>query len=177
MMDHQAALPCVIPGYSIRWLTPRDGPLLQRLFDRCPDYAEIVEGAPVSPTAAEELFQSLPPGGSFSDKMVIGIFDRLGEPVGVLDGVRHYPEENIWWIGLLLLAPEARNQGIGRQVAEAFINNARANGGKVLMLGVVEDNWRAFQFWSQNGFGLARKTEPRAFGKKTQAVFVLRREI
>jgi ribosomal protein S18 acetylase RimI-like enzyme len=177
MMDHQAAFPCEIPGYSIRWLIPRDAPWLQRLFDRCPDYAEVVEGAPVSTTAAEELFQSLPPGGSFSDKLVIGIFDRMGEQTGVLDGMRHYPEENIWWIGLLLVGSETRSRGVGGKMTEAFIKYARVNGGKAVMLGVVEENRRAFQFWKKNGFELARTTEPRTFGKKTQAVFVLRREI
>jgi GNAT superfamily N-acetyltransferase len=109
--------------------------------------------------------------------MVIGIFDRMGAQAGVLDGMRHYPEENIWWIGLLLLAPETRNQGVGLLVAEAFIDYARASGGKAVMLGVIEENRRAVQFWSRHGFELVRKTEPRTFGKKRQAVFVLRLEI
>ncbi|HEY5119340.1 MAG TPA: GNAT family N-acetyltransferase [Anaerolineales bacterium] len=176
-MDHTPAFPIDLPGYTLRWLKLDDAVILQRLFDRCPDYAEIVEGEEVSPTAAEELFQSLPSGGMFSNKLVTGIFQREGEIGGVLEGMRHYPEENIWWIGLLLLASDIRNHGVGRKIVEAFVDYARGNQVKAVMLGVVEDNRRAFQFWSKNGFVLVRKTEPRPFGKKNQPVFVMRRKI
>lgn len=176
-MDQEPTFHIDLPGYTVRRLKPDDAVILQRLLDRCPDYAEIVEGMGVSPAAAEELFQSLPAGGSFSNKLVIGIFHREGEIGGVLEGMRHYPEENIWWIGLLLLAPDMRNQGVGRTLLEALIEYARGNGGKAVMLGVVEDNLLAFRFWSKNGFEMVRKTEPRLFGKKNQSVFVMRRKI
>jgi hypothetical protein len=45
------------------------------------------------------------------------------------------------------------------------------------MLGVVEENHSAIQFWSNNSFTVIRKTEPRKFGKKMQAVFVMRRDV
>jgi GNAT superfamily N-acetyltransferase len=166
-----------LPGYSMRWLTPDDAVILQRLFEACSDYAEIVEGTVVSPTAAQELFQELPPGRSFSDKLVIGVLDRKGEMVGVLEGVRHYPEENTWWIGLLVLIPGIRNQGMGRKIVEEFVGLAREHGGRAVMLGVVEDNRRVYRFWSRNGFEMVRKTEPRKFGKKVQPVFVMMRRI
>jgi GNAT superfamily N-acetyltransferase len=175
-MDHWSAFPMDLPGYTLRWLKPDDAIILQRLFDRCPDYAEIVEGDEVSPAAAEELFQSLPPGGSLSNKLVAGIFHPREEIDGVLEVMKHYPEENIWWIGLLLLDPDTRNQGVGRRLLEAFMDFARGNGGKAIMLGVVEDNRSAYRFWTQNGFDLVRKTEPRLFGKKNQPVSVMLRK-
>ena len=176
-MDQEPTFPIDLPGYTVRRLKPGDAVILQQLFDRCPDYAEIVEGEEVSPAAAEELFQSLPPGGSLSNKLVAGIFHPRGEIDGVLEVMKHYPEENIWWIGLLLLVPDTRNQGVGRSLLEAFMDFARANGGKAIMLGVVEDNRSAYRFWTQNGFGLVRKTEPRLFGKKNQYVSVMLRKI
>jgi ribosomal protein S18 acetylase RimI-like enzyme len=176
-MDDKLAFQIDLPGYSSRSLTPDDAAILQRLFERCADYAEIVEGTGVSPTAAQELFRALPPGRSFSDKWVIGITNRKGEIAGVLEGARNYPEENTWWIGLLVLAPDIRNQGVGRNILEEFVNSVRDNGGRAVMLGVVEDNRRAFQFWSRNGFDLVRKTEPRTFGNKIQSVFVMKRII
>jgi hypothetical protein len=45
------------------------------------------------------------------------------------------------------------------------------------MLGVVEDNQGAFSFWQALGFELVRTTEPRSFGKKTHAVYVMRRDL
>ena len=176
-MDQEPTFHIDLPGYTVRRLKPDDAVILQRVFDRCPDYAEIVEGEGSSSAAAEELFESLPPGGSFSNKLVAGIFNRVGEIGGVLEVMKHYPEENIWWIGLLLLDPGMRNQGVGRNLLEAFMEYARGNGGKAVMLGVVEDNRSAYRFWSQNGFDLVRKTEPRLFGMKNQPVYLMQRKI
>lgn len=173
-MDKETIFSFSIPEYSVRRLEPDDAGILKPLFDRCPDYAEMVEGTGVSPTAARELFQALPPGGSFADKFVFGIFKTTEEIAGVLEGIRHYPEENIWWIGLLLLAPEVRDRGLGRSILKDFVKRVRGHRGRAVMLGVVEENSRAFQFWSQNGFQMVRKTEPRVFGKKNQSVFVMR---
>jgi ribosomal protein S18 acetylase RimI-like enzyme len=77
----------------------------------------------------------------------------------------------------LLLDPGMRNQGVGRNLLEAFMEYAHGNGGKAVMLGVVEDNRSAYRFWSQNGFDLVRKTEPRLFGMKNQPVYLMRRKI
>jgi ribosomal protein S18 acetylase RimI-like enzyme len=166
-----------LPGYSARRLAPDDAQNLQRLLEQCADYTEIVEGTGVSPAAAQELFQELPPGRTFSDKLVMGIINRVGDIIGVLDGMRNYPENNIWWIGLLMFSPDSRCQGLGRMVVEGFVENVRGQGGRAVMLGVVEDNRRAYSFWSQNGFELVRKNEPRTFGKKVQSVFVLQRRV
>jgi GNAT superfamily N-acetyltransferase len=91
--------------------------------------------------------------------------------------IRNYPEENIWWMGLLLLIPEIRKQGIGRKFVESFSSYLQANDGLAIMGGVVEDNKRAYKFWLQAGFEVVHKTEPRQFGKKIQAVHVMRRAV
>ncbi len=45
------------------------------------------------------------------------------------------------------------------------------------MLGVVDDNTRALQFWTRQGFERVRTTEPCPFGAKTHAVHVMRRAL
>jgi ribosomal protein S18 acetylase RimI-like enzyme len=150
---------------------------LQRLFDKCADYVMLVDGETVSPPAAQEVFQSGPPGRSLRDKFLYGLLDRDGEIVGVLEGLRHYPDETIWWIGLLMLAPEVRGYGLGRKLVQGFCEYARSEQGTAVMLGVVEENRAAYRFWQQLGFELVRQTEPRPFGKKTQAVYVMRRAL
>lgn len=45
------------------------------------------------------------------------------------------------------------------------------------MLGVVQDNPAAYAFWQHMGFKLVYNREPRPFGKKIQAVHVMRREL
>jgi len=161
----------------VRRLQPEDAGRLQALFDRCADYALIVDGEPFSPTAGEDVFHSGPPGKALDDKFVFGLVDVGGDIVGLLEGMRDYPEEGIWWIGLLLLAPEVRGQGVGRKLVERFIEYARSQGAESLMLGVVVQNRAARRFWEQVEFTWVRTTEPRPFGKKVQAVHVLSRPL
>jgi ribosomal protein S18 acetylase RimI-like enzyme len=150
---------------------------LQRLFEECADYAMIVEGEGVSPTAAQDIFKSAPEGRSLTDKFLYGLMDRKGIMVGVLEGLRDYPDEATWWIGLLMLSPEVRRGGLGRKVVEGFSEYVRSEQGKAIMLGVVEQNQAAFLFWQRLGFKLVRQTEPRHFGEKFQTVNVLQRDI
>ena len=133
-----------------------------------------MEGEPVSPTAAQELFLAGPPGRSLADKFVFSLLNRRGEVVGVLEGIRDYPEERIWWIGLLLLAPAIRQQGFGRTIFAGFSDYVRSQNGLAIMLGVVADNHLAYKFWRQIGFEEVRITQPREFGKKRQTVTVMR---
>jgi len=150
---------------------------LQRLFEQCADFALLVEGESVSPTAAKDIFQSVPKGKSLSDKFIYGLMDRQGAIVGVLEGIRHYPDEATWWVGLLLLAPEVRGHGLGRKIMEAFSEYVHANQGTAIMLGVVEENQAAYRFWQCLGYELVRQTGPRTFGRKTQRVSVMRRSL
>lgn len=165
------------PDYRVSKLGPAEAESLQRLFDRCADYALIVEGESVSPSAAQETFQDVPPGRSTDDKFVYGLLDREGNIVGLLEGMRHYPDETSWWIGLLLLAPEVRGRGLGRKLVQSFEEHVRSQMGTAIMLGVVEENRPAYHFWQGQGFELVRTTEPRPFGRKVQAVSVMRKAV
>jgi hypothetical protein len=84
--------------YSVCRLKPEHTVALQRLFDQCSDYKMIVDGEDVSPTAAQEIFQEVPPGRSIDNKFLFGIVDRKGDFVGVLEGMIDYPDDGDWWI-------------------------------------------------------------------------------
>jgi GNAT superfamily N-acetyltransferase len=165
------------PQYSVCILQLDHTEALQNLFEQCADYTLLVEGQGVSPDAARDTFEDVPPGHPLEHKFVYGILNEMGELTGVLEGMRHYPEEGVWWIGLFLLDPAVRGQELGQKVIAAFADFVRINDGSALMLGVVEDNQAAYRFWQGQGFVLVRTTEPRTFGSKTQRVFVLRREL
>jgi ribosomal protein S18 acetylase RimI-like enzyme len=165
------------PDYYVSKLEPEDCERLQTLFDKCADYALIVEGESVSPTAAQETFQAAPPGRSIKDKFLYGLWDRQENIVGVLEGMRHYPDETVWWIGLLMLTPEVRAHGLGRKLVQSFCEYVRSEQGTAIMLGVVEENHSAYRFWQGQGFELVRQTEPRTFGRKTQVVNIMRKPV
>ena len=163
------------PDYSICRLQPEQVDALQKLFEQCADFTQLVEGEDVSPDAGADIFRSAPEGRSLRDKFLYGILYREGALAGVLEGMRHYPDDATWWIGLLLLAPETRGHGLGRKIIEAFSEYVYANQGAAIMLGVVEQNRAAYRFWQGLGFEVVRQTEPRLFGRKTQTVYVMRR--
>ena len=150
---------------------------VQTLCETCADFFWLVEGSTVAPGAGLDIFESLPPGRSIEDKFVYGLFNRQNDLLGVLEGLRHYPDEGTWWIGLLLLAPDARQHGLGRKIVQCFFEAVRLAGGTAVQLGVVEDNQAGYRFWRRVGFEPLRITEPRCFGEKLQAVQVLRRSL
>lgn len=163
--------------FSVRDFAVSDLPALQALLERCGDYSQLVEGQPAQPCAAEELLRDGPPGRGQADKFLVLVEGGSRSVAGVLEGMRGYPGSSDWWIGLLLLAPDTRGRGLGGGLVEAFCDYAARAGCRAMMLGVVEENTGALKFWDRLGFQIVRKTEPRAFGRKVQAVWVMRREL
>ena len=106
-----------------------------------------------------------------------GIWQKADRLVGVLEGMKNYPTEMVWWIGLFLLDPTTRGYGLGRVVVEDFVRYVGSNQGKSIMLGVVEDNLKGLKFWLEQGFIFVRETEPRRFGQKSQKVTILQKVI
>jgi len=166
-----------LEGYTVQLLTIGEIEAVQSLFEQCLDFMLLVDGHAADLQSIEEDFRFIPPGKAPEDKCVYGIYDQQNALVGLLDTLRGYPEEGTWWIGLLLLAPQVRSQGLGKKVVEAYAEYAQASGAQALMLGVVEDNERAYKFWSRMGFEFVRQTEPQQFGEKRQRVKEMRRRL
>jgi ribosomal protein S18 acetylase RimI-like enzyme len=163
--------------YSVRQLSLEDIEAVQVLCEKCLDYMLLVDGHPSDPGGVKRDFQEVPSGKSPEDKFVFGVVNQQDDLVGILDVIRSYPEHTVWWIGLLLFIPDVRSQGIGQKVLEGFAEYVRANGGQAIMLGVVEENTRAYEFWDRAGFEFVLLTEPRQFGNKTQKVRIMRRDL
>ena len=125
------------PDYSVCTLESEHKVPFQRLFEQCADFTRLVEGESVSPEAAKDIFKSAPAGKTLHDKFLYGLLNRQGILFGVLEGMRDYPDDTTWWIGLLLLAPETRRHGLGRKVIDGFMEYVRLEKGRAIMLGVV----------------------------------------
>ncbi len=173
-MKKEKAFETSLPEVTIHLLDEDDSPAIQEVFDKSLDFMLLVDGHPASPDAGREEFNDLPPGKSPADLFIFGIVRREGGLAGLLEVLRGYPEENTWWIGLLLLTPEGRSRGLGAGVLQGFVNHVRSTGAASIMLGVVEENTSAHRFWSRMGFEQVRRTEPRSFGNKMQAVDYMR---
>ena len=149
--------------------------LVQRLFERCSDYAVLHDGEPFGPTAAIDEFTALPPGRDLADKFVHGVVGDCEPPplAAVLESVRGYPNERTWWLGLLLVDPLSRSTGIGGRLYEWFELWVEDQGYEAIALSVIEDNPRGQTFWRRQGFVVDRVVESHRMGKKQHSVFVM----
>lgn len=140
-------------GY-VRRLGTSDAPALQSLLERCRDFLELTDEAP-RPGAAEHLLSNLPDGKTHEDKFVLGLYaSREDEFFGVIDIVRHWPVKDEWIIGLLLLDPARRNQGLGASVHRALEQWVRGQGATGLRLVVQEQNPGGLRFWRRQGYAI-----------------------
>ena len=107
---------------------------------------------------------------------MFGLF-RGEELTGLLEAIRHYPDETTWWVGLLLLEPLSRGQGLGAAFYRAFERFVAEQSAEYMMLSVVEENASGFRFWQRLGFEEVRRTEPKPFGSKTHVLSVVKKSV
>ncbi len=172
-------LPSFVSGLPVhaRPLTvEQDAETLQQLYDRCVEFALLSDGMPAAPTAGRNEFTAVPEGWTLADKFVFGIFaaERL---IAVLEGIRHYPEPGSHWLGLLLLDPDHRRQGLGSACYRAFERWARAEGAGEIQLTVIEDNTPALAFWARMGFERVYTSEPKRHGRRVYAKHFMRKAL
>lgn len=164
-------------GCRAAYLWPSDAAQIQALLERSADYSELVTGAPPGPSDGLSLLQDCPEGKTTDDKMVIGLFTDQDTLIGVLDAIRDYPNPRVWWLGLLLIAPDCRGKGLGQDAYRAFERWAGQQGARRIRVGVIEANQRAYRFWARMGFEPIERRPPRLFGNLAQVVIVMGRSL
>jgi RimJ/RimL family protein N-acetyltransferase len=174
-MNNSVSFALIRPGYLAKLLIPEDAIMLQNLYEQCTEFALLTDGQPPSPTAAREEFDAVPEGKTTQDKYIFGLFDPQNNLIGMLESIRHYPDGRTWWLGLMMLSPKQRGQGLGTDLYQAFEHWVSAQRIEQVSLSVVEANELGLQFWKSLGFEVIRKTEPRQFGNKIHSVFVMSR--
>lgn len=162
---------------SIKQLTPEDAPILQKLYQQCTEFAILTDGVPPSPTAALDEFQDLPPGKTTQDKFIFGLFDSGKVLLGMIESIRHYPDNQTWWLGLMMLAPEYRGKGLGADFYRAFEGWVSAQNIAKISLLAIEVNKPGLRFWQKMGFEIVQTMPPRQFGIKTHKYYILSRQL
>ncbi len=139
-------MPFTVDGRQIETLSEGDVPAIASLFHECADYWHLVVGRAAGEEESASLLTERPPALALSNKFVFGL--RIGgRLVAIADAFRDYPHDGIWWLGLLLIAPESRGRGLGRRLYAAFESWAAAQGARELRLCVQAQNTRAHEFW------------------------------
>ncbi len=151
----------------IRALNPAtDAAHVLDLYVRAADYVALESGRAPSLDLVEQFFSDAPPGGTAASSAKLGLFDgeRL---VGLSDLAFGYPDPNDAYIGLLVLARDARGQGLGRVFLRHLEEVARGRGATRLLLAVLESNLGARSFWEREGFAHPKIFPPVAIGEHT----------
>ena len=137
---------------ELRKLDPtQDAVRVGRLFLQSADFVRLTEGVDPGPPQVAQFFKGVPPGGDLADSLKLGLFDG---PVllGIADLGYGYPEPDDAYLGLLLVAAEARGAGLGARVLAASEEVCRGNGMRRFLLAVLDANPRARAFWELAGF-------------------------
>lgn len=161
--------------YSAKQLEPDDADVLQPLYEQCTDFALLVDGHSPSASAARDEFLAVPEGKTVQDKFIFGLFDEHNVLLGMLETIRHYPDDQSWYVGLMMLTPEQRGKGLGSRFYRAFEQWVTTLGAQQVFLSVVEENQQGYRFWKKLGFEVTRKTPPKQFGNKVHTLYVMRR--
>jgi RimJ/RimL family protein N-acetyltransferase len=176
-MNDSTSLSLELSGYSAKRLVKENAAILQPLYKQCKEFALLTDGEPPSSTAARDEFDAVPENKTTQDKYIFGLFDSRNVLLGMIESIRHYPDNKTWWLGLMMLAPEQRGKGLGSEFYKAFERWVWTHGVKQVSLSVVEANERGLRFWKKMGFEVSRKTPPRQFGVKTHELYVMSRTI
>ena len=128
-------------------LTPADDAALADLFARTADYWALERRTP----SVAEVWAAPPEGFDPARTVRAGLWsgDRLD---GLAEMDFGWPEPGDAYIGILLLAPEARGGGQGAALLAALTDHARAHGATRQLVAVLDNNPRGRAFWTREGF-------------------------
>ena len=133
---------------------------LQCVLEAARTYFEAVTGAGPGSAEAQGTFTALPPGKTYDDKFVWGLYS--GEAmIGCADVIRGFPARESAMIGLLLLAENRQRQGLGRAFA-ALVEQRIAAWPEIerFRIGVVTSNAGAIVFWRKLGYRETGEVKP-----------------
>lgn len=147
----------------IRPLDPRsDTDAVTRLYQEAADYVLLETGAAPAKILTIEFFYGTPKDVAETDLLRLGLFqnDHLA---GIAQLVFGFPDPADAYIGLMLFAPQYRNQGLGPAFLDHLTALARARNAPRLLLAVLDQNPSGRAFWERMGFHHTETFPPRRF--------------
>ncbi|WP_027626366.1 GNAT family N-acetyltransferase [Clostridium lundense] len=162
-------------GYKIDHLSLQNNNMVKKLCRNCSDYYLLHGGVLPSEKDIEEIFTALPPNKNYEDKFVLGIYN-FDELVGVVDIIKNFPTDGEWMLGLMLIDPTKRGNGLGKIVHASLVAWAINECAKSFRIGVIDDNYKGIKFWSSLGYAKIKEVNM-DFSTKTHIVNVMRLQL
>ena len=143
----------------IRPLDPSaDLAAVEALYQAAAAFWQMTDRRPPNRQKAEAFFVDTPPGCDPAASHRLGLFEHY-DLTGVAEMAFGFPNSNSAYLGLMVLAPSARERGLGRAFLHHLETLARAKACPELFLAVLEENQAGRGFWKAQGFaptGLSR---------------------
>ncbi|HEX2188829.1 MAG TPA: GNAT family N-acetyltransferase [Longimicrobiaceae bacterium] len=151
------------PRVELRLLGPDDAPELQRVFAAAGDYFLGVTGRPEpdADAAERELRGSVAASGR---GVALVTLRETGEAVGALGWWAGNPQPDVALLGMLLVVPERRREGLAREALGALEGWLAARGVRRLRTGVAMRDRRAGEVLPALGFARMSIAEHQALG-------------
>ncbi|MFG2792677.1 GNAT family N-acetyltransferase [Streptomyces sp. NPDC048419] len=155
---------------TVREMRPEDEAGVGRLFVACEDYFVAATGAPALPADVQSLYYALPESADFEQKRLLAVCRAADDVVGLVDVVDRHPDGGSCSVGVFLVAPEARRQGVGAGVARRLIEEAAGRGMRTVLATCPADWEPGTGFLRSLGFeiGPAQEAAGAAVGNRTR---------
>ena len=162
-------------GLEVRALGGDDAAEIDALLVRCADFFRLEEGR--EPAAGDGFLrlEERPASAPEVEKLALGLYDGPCL-IGMLDLFVDYPAPGVWRLNLMLIEPARRRAGVGSALLAALTDWIAGQGGKVLRLGVVEQNAAGHRFWARHGFRDIAQVEE-DFGSLRRTVLWMERAV
>ena len=124
----------------------------------------------------ENDLESLPPGVG-SEKKQFSLFIEQAVPIAVVDLIKGFPDDESFYLGLLLVDGEKHGQGYGSIIYASIEEEMKADGCKRGQLGVLEKNTKSILFWEKMGYRNKKKVSSSVGQEKNCAIYVMEKSL
>lgn len=136
----------------IRILDPlADLDAVEEFYSRAADYWILADRRAPDRQKAQDFFTDGPPNCDPAASHRLGMFEG-GVLMGLAELSFGWPLAGDAYLGLQILAPEARGRGLGRLLLAEVEARARKTGAAGLYLAVLDANPKGRAFWEREGF-------------------------
>ncbi|MCB9763391.1 MAG: GNAT family N-acetyltransferase [Alphaproteobacteria bacterium] len=144
------------PRLTVRRLGPAQLPALRLLMCDCAAFFASLPHEPDPEREAENLLLDRPPGSAPQDLYALGLYqgDTL---VGAANLCAHHPEAGTWFLGLLLMHPDARGQGLAREAVDGLGAWLAAQGARELRAVTHPGDHSTGRLWERLGLSFHRE--------------------
>ena len=139
-----------LPGWEIRPVAGDDFDAVLAMLERCANFFDL-SGVPITAESLRQDMAELPPRCVPEQKHYAALW-RDGAPWMALDLVEGWPRSKTLFVGLFVMDPALRRQGVGRAVMTALLIAARGAGFDRVRLCCLLNNPVGHAFWQAMGF-------------------------